>query len=213
MICVNFNIYWEHMNEFSESLKAHLAFLARSCELYDQGYKEEALRLAVSLRVIFHDTKQSTSLLQHLNLKDKIKLISTFVSPKSMGDRFGNIIWHTVIPLMLTSNGVKAPTNTWSARSNLLIDDWWNEEIWVENVLKLSRKDIVSSAANQDGGAHLDANPSTKTRALKTGPIVTVKINGKLVEDGLTNHHYPLIRQISYEVLKSNELFMSAHRQ
>lgn len=199
------------MNEFSENLKVHLAFLARSCELYDQGYKEEALRLAVSLRVIFHDTKQSISLLQHLNLKDKVKLISTFVSQKSMGDKFGNINWHTVIPLMLTSNGVIAPTNTWDARSILSANDWWNEEIWLENELKLSRKDIVLSAANQDGGAHLDANPSTKTKALKTGPIVTVKINGKLVENGLTNHHYPLIRQISYEVLKANELFTAAY--
>lgn len=199
------------MNKFLESLKVHLAFLARSCELYDQGHKEEALRLAVSLRVIFHDTKQSTSLLQYTNLKDKIKLISTFVSPKSMGDKFGNVNWHTVIPLMLTSNGVEAPTSSWDVQSTLFINDWWNEEIWLENQLKLSRKDIVLSAANQDGGAHLDANPSTKTRSLKAGPTVTVKINGKLVENGLTNHHYPIIRQISYEVLKSNELFMSAH--
>ena len=199
------------MNEFLESLKVHLAFLARSCELYDQGYKEEALRLAVSLRVIFHDTKQSTSLLQHLNLKDKIKLISTFISAKSMSDKFGNVNWHTVIPLMLTSKGVEAPTSSWDVQSTLFINEWWNEEIWSENQLKLSRKDIVLSAANQDGGAHFDANPSTNTRGLKAGPTVTVKINGKLVENGLTNHHYPMIRQISYEVLKSNELFMSAH--
>jgi hypothetical protein len=49
------------MSEFASSLRTHLAFIARSCELYDRGHIEEALRMAVSLRVIFHDTRHSTS--------------------------------------------------------------------------------------------------------------------------------------------------------
>ena len=96
-------------------------------------------------------------------------------------------------------------TNNWKTRSILLAEDWWNEQIWLEGQFALSRRDIVLSAANQDGGAHVDSNPSAKTKKLKAGPMGTVIINGKPLEGGLRNHH-PLIRQIAYEVLSSNEL-------
>ncbi|WP_036302142.1 hypothetical protein [Methylotenera sp. L2L1] len=195
------------MNDFSENLKTHLSFIARSCELYDQGHKEEALRVAVSLRVMFHDTAHSISLLKHLQRKESIHLISTFASQKSMSAEYGNVHWHTVIPVMLTSRGVQAPTNSWPTRSVLVIDDWWQEQIWLEGAIALSRKDIILSAANQDGGAHVDANPNEKTRKVKRGPDATVRINGKLFEGGMSNHHLPLIRQMAYEVLECKGLY------
>ncbi len=56
--------------EFTEQLKRHLGFLERSCAAYDSGHQEEALRIAVSLRVLFHDTQHSSvSLLSHLGIK------------------------------------------------------------------------------------------------------------------------------------------------
>jgi hypothetical protein len=195
------------MSDFSENLKTHLSFIARSCELYDQGYKEEALRIAVSLRVMFHDTIRSTSLLKHLQKKESINLISTFVSQQSMSAKFGNMNWHTVIPLMLTSQGVQVPINSWPTMSVLVVDDWWQEQIWLEGPIALSRKDIILSAANQDGGAHVDANPNEKTKKVKRGPETTVMINGKPLEGGMSNHHLPLIRQMAYEVLECKELY------
>jgi hypothetical protein len=119
--------------------------------------------------------------------------------------------WHTIIPLMITSDGVKPPKNQWPAESILLSEQWWNERIWLEGEFALSRKDIVLSAANQDGGAHVDANPNANTRKIKIGPSVTVKINGQPVENGFVNHHYPLVRQFAYEVLESKDLHRLAH--
>ena len=171
------------MSDFSENLKTHLSFIVRSCELYDQGHKEEALRVAVSLRVMFHDTKRSISLLKHLQRKESIHLISTFVSQKSMSAKYGNVHWHSVIPVMLTSQGVQAPMNSWPTRSVLVVDDWWQEQIWLEGPIALSRKDIILSAANQDGGAHVDANPNEKTQKVKRGPETTVRINGRLIKE------------------------------
>lgn len=198
------------MTDFSDSLKTHLSFIARSVELYDQGHKDEALRIAVSLRVMFHDTKSSTSLLTHLGGKSSVHLRSTFVSQKSMNADYGGVHWHTVIPVMLTSQGVQAPTSSWPTRSIMLIDDWWKEEIWLEGTIALSRKDIILSAANQDGGAHVDANPSQKTMKAKRGPEATVYVNGKPLDSGMQNHHFPLIRQMAYEILESNELYAIA---
>ena len=39
-----------------EHFQRHLKFIEASCVAYDQGDTYEALRIAVSLRVLFHDT-------------------------------------------------------------------------------------------------------------------------------------------------------------
>ena len=194
------------MSEFHKHFKTHIKFLQRSSIAYDEGHLEEALRMAVSLRVLFHDTKSSTSLLSHLGAKATTRLKSTFVSQKSMETDFPGIQWHTVLPVMLTSAGVKPPTDTWEVRSALLADDWWNEDVWLEDAVALSRRDIVLSSANQEGGAHVDENPNAKTRMVKAGPRVTVTVNGKPLESGMVNHHYPLIRQMAFEVTTSPEM-------
>lgn len=66
----------------SEQLRRQLKFIDASCRAYDAGEIEEALRIAVSLRVIFHDTTNSTSLLTHLGKKQSISLISTIGTGK-----------------------------------------------------------------------------------------------------------------------------------
>ena len=194
------------MSAFRAHLKTHLDFLARSCSAYDEGHRVEALRMAVSLRVMFHDTQASTSLLTHLGAKGSVHLNSTFVSQKSMEKKFPGFTWHTVLPVMLTSQGVKAPTSSWEVRSVLLAEDWWTEEIWLESGRALARRDVVLSAANQDGGAHVDSNPSAKTKMVKSGPSGEVMVNGVPLAGGMENHHYPLIRQMAYEVSTSAEL-------
>ncbi|MDX1738187.1 MAG: hypothetical protein R3261_08110 [Alphaproteobacteria bacterium] len=194
------------MSEFKKQLNSHLKFIARSCEDYDQGHKDEALRIAVSLRVLFHDTNKSTSLLNYLKKKDTINLISTFVPPDVTLEGAENVEWHTVLPLMITSNGVQSPLDSWAVRSTLPVEKWWNEKIWVEGRTILTRRDIVLSAANQDGGAHVDGKPSGKTKMVKKGPDVKIKINGIEVPNAMENHHYPLLRQIAFEILNSPEM-------
>ena len=58
-----------------EELRTHLdeqiGFLERSAEAFDTGYDGEAKRLAVTLRVLLHDKKQSRSLLGQLRMKDR----------------------------------------------------------------------------------------------------------------------------------------------
>ncbi|MCK0439193.1 hypothetical protein MUG78_06870 [Gordonia alkaliphila] len=43
-------------DRFRRLLSSHIGFLKRSCWLFDQGHEDEALRIATSLRVLFHDT-------------------------------------------------------------------------------------------------------------------------------------------------------------
>ncbi len=57
---------------FKNHLKKQLGFLQRSCNSYDEGFHDEAIRIATVLRVLIHNTRSSTSLLKHLNATTKL---------------------------------------------------------------------------------------------------------------------------------------------
>ena len=50
-------------------LQKQLGFIERSCASFDAGFYDEAIRIAVSIRILLHDTKSSTSLLTLLGAK------------------------------------------------------------------------------------------------------------------------------------------------
>jgi hypothetical protein len=56
-------------SRYEKLLGSPIGFLEQSSELYGSGQEDESLRLATLLRVIFHDTNSSTTLLSHLQLK------------------------------------------------------------------------------------------------------------------------------------------------
>ena len=61
---------------FVEKLTEQLRFIQRSCAAFDNGAEDEALRIATALRVIFHNTQKSTSLVTHLGFRDA-KMLSS----------------------------------------------------------------------------------------------------------------------------------------
>src|ERR1035437_4448378 len=64
--------------DFAAQLRRQIGFLERSCVTYDSGHHEEAVRIAVSLRVLFRDTPKSVSLRTHLGVKASARVLSTF---------------------------------------------------------------------------------------------------------------------------------------
>jgi hypothetical protein len=64
--------------DFKLQLKKQLKFLNSSCEAFDAGDMEEAIRIATCIRVLFHQTRESISLITHLGGAD-IKLLSTTI--------------------------------------------------------------------------------------------------------------------------------------
>jgi len=57
------------INRLQTKLGEQIGFLERSCKQFDDGHEEEAFRLSTTIRVLFHETKKSTSLLKHCNLR------------------------------------------------------------------------------------------------------------------------------------------------
>lgn len=191
--------------ELFEQLQRQLGFLRRSCELYDAGHKDESLRLSVVIRTLVHDTHISTSLLKQMGIKDRLHFDSSLGFAARLPPGFQPTM---ILPIMLTSagEGVTAAFNGSSPNIKLSINDWW-EEIVMKQEHSFTRKDVVLSAANQDGGAHVDEFPSDRTKELREdlARVMSVKVNGIEVNN-LENHHFPLIRQFAHEIFLCDEL-------
>ncbi|MFC1908223.1 hypothetical protein ACFLWT_02340, partial [Chloroflexota bacterium] len=61
--------YVQTGDELLGHLKDQIAFMKISANSYDNGFEDEAKRLAVAIRILVHDTPQSTSLLTQLDKK------------------------------------------------------------------------------------------------------------------------------------------------
>jgi hypothetical protein len=192
--------------EVREMLARQLGFLERSCALYDAGYADEALRIAVTLRVLFHDTASSISLLTQLGIRQSCRVLSTF-KPGYSEDPITGVMTST-IPLMLDLKDGRrmAPLGDTDRKDFIPAPEWW-EEVVMSMSHRMGRRDIVLSASNQDGGAHVDPSPNQKTRGLREGVgRLTIIKDGKPLVIELRDQHFMLIRQICYEVLNSPEI-------
>jgi|GEM_PF-1209999 len=188
--------------DFRQHLVRQLGFLRASAAAYDAGYRDEAYRMAVVLRVLIHQTRKSTSLLRHLGA-ESVPLLSTTepASPRA--------VFYDGLSLIAVQGGSSNVTigpalERAHTRRFVAAQEWWTEEIYVLNATRLSRKNIVLSAANQDGGAHVDAQLDVQYSEFKEGiwsgpqdPSATYAIpEPQLV----------FLRQMAYEILKSPSL-------
>src|SRR3977135_31817 len=110
--------------------------------------------MAVSLRVLFHETKgrrPSIPLLQHLDMWDG-KILTT-----SDGSSLTCFICQRI--KLTYPPGVTAHPLLENKFNVTTFDKWWRDEP-VYHSKKVGknffRKDVILTAANQDGGAHVD---------------------------------------------------------
>jgi hypothetical protein len=186
--------------EFAEQLARHLGFIRKSAEAFDAGERDEALRIAVSLRVLFHDTKNSVSLLTHLKLKNKVFVLSTLHPGCVYDPKTGH--WTAVIAMWVSpTDGVVPPLNKTPRHEMIPAQAWWIEPV-LHRGTTITRKDVILAAANQDGGAHVDAAPDLTTLELVKG-VGSIRPAGSDHDIPLSNQHFPMLRQFAYEVLNS----------
>jgi hypothetical protein len=192
--------------DFRTHLRRQLTFLARSCEAYDGGATDEAIRMATIIRVLVHNTKASTSLLKHLNATT-INLLST-----TQGAPPDAVMYFGLGTIQLGNGGSKyfASLDLNSTENLIPVSQWWDQIVFVLGPqTRLSRRKIVLSAANQDGGAHVDAKLSKEYEALSTDGVIgyfTYTKGDKSVQQPITEAHFVAIRQMAHEILSSHEL-------
>ncbi len=87
-----------------------LSFLRASAAAYDAGTEEEAKRLATTIRVLFHDTKASKSLLHQLKMKAPLRLYRS-----GHDDHPGNLMpFHGLVGFSVTAVDGKPATVTFA---------------------------------------------------------------------------------------------------
>lgn len=185
--------------ELQQHLEDHVGFLLSSCDAFDGGHVSEAKRLAVSLRVLLHDTPRSHSLLGQLN-----RLTGKFIS-SAMEHQPGNLGTHGGLIMTSISRGSRhfAPLDNvpWGERW-LQFSHWWNEVIFVDGArAELTRRDLVLVVANQDGGAHVDPTLSDEyNRLSRHNSMGWIHHPGSVPVEGAA---CSAIRQVSHEILKT----------
>lgn len=200
------------VRQTEEELKAHLKeqieFLQRSAEAYDEGFKSEAKRLAVVIRLLLHDTKSSTSLLTQLKKKN-IKFYDTAYDydPRNLLSTMGLI--QTQVS---TLNGAKyvPPLDDGSPdrylKGKIPFDKWWNNKIVIADTAgnKFTRKDLILAVCNKDGGAHIDQKLNKAYADLTRFGSLGEEYGLNGIDKGfVTDPELASIRQIAHEVLKS----------
>lgn len=195
--------------DFVAQLKRQLSFLKRSTVAYDLGHHDEAIRMATVIRVLLHQTSKSTSLLQHLNA-EKINLLST-----AKCEDIETVFYYMGLGILqVGSNGPSYQPGLGEGWTKQLIpaQQWWEQVVYVLSPdVRLSRKNIVLAAANQDGGAHVDSKLTPDYAELaKDGGLgfLLVDQDGMECDEQITNAHFVAIRQMTYELLHSPELLL-----
>lgn len=144
--------------ELNELLATQLGHLERSLAAFNSGIWAEAERLANTSYILLADGRSRTKpLLGQLDIRDKIR----FVSMRNRAVVYVGVPLCTVenvdgshryMPLF-ASDYERAKKINW-----LNFQDWWEEPVYTDGLgSKLSRKLVVKTLRDQDGGAHLDA--------------------------------------------------------
>lgn len=192
-------------------LQAHydeqIKFMEASSSSYDAGFKGESKRLAVVIRTLVHDTTNSKSLLSQLGKKN-IGFIDT-----SKEYNPHNLLAHFGLVAMRMSIGGDKPGATYVP----LLDDvpfgtvktvpfakWWNQIIFAFKRNIITRKELVLTVANQDGGAHVDPKLDDKYLELSRRNALGWTFTGPNVsKEPLKGAELASVRQIAHELLMS----------
>lgn len=195
--------------DFRSQLADQLQFIETSCEQYDKGGVRESVRIATALRVLFHQTRTSTSLVKHLNIPD-LELLSTCASVPAGKEFFPAMTNIVIDPKHDRMEYV--PKFKVEYERPLAFDDWWSTEIVYlskNRGLQITRKDLVLGAANKDGGAHVDTALEPSHQSVLEGLEWSMTVNPTYAPSQQVrckHGHLAALRQIGYEVLNSQLL-------
>ncbi|HEX9050370.1 MAG TPA: SEC-C metal-binding domain-containing protein [Anaeromyxobacter sp.] len=187
-------------------LRAHLedqlGFLKASAAAFDAGNTREAMRLAVTLRILLHDTKHSRSLLGQLGRKGEQFWDS------AVPDKPGNLLAYGGLVAVHAAPGHPkyAPLlDDFDGASRIDFGTWWNAPVLREQSgPALSRCDVVLTAANQDGGAHVDPRLDERyARFAHDNALGVLGGDGAGPVRPLDGAVAATLRQIAHEVLRT----------
>jgi hypothetical protein len=199
------------LDDLEHHRREQMGFLQRSAQGYDRGFVDEAKRLAVTIRVLLHDTNQSKSLLGQLGDKDRDFYDTAVAEEVGNTTSYGALVQMAFSPAGAMYIPYLDDPLPEGKPSLVPFAKWWARIIFRNSEGQpLSRKDLVLCVANQDGGAHVDPNLDEKYAKLRDESL------GWVFSKDAT--HYKVrpaelaaVRQIAHEVLKTFDPSLEAH--
>jgi hypothetical protein len=168
-------------------------------EIYDSGDISIAKDIAVKLRLLFHNTNKSKSLIRQLKLEHV-----SFVDTADPYDARNLLTHHGLLQLNCINNDFSlGPMLTLSKIRHVDFNNWWDSKKIIVDRKKnvFTRRLIILELADTDGGAHVDPELNEYYYDLSRANTL-----GWTYHDVKTNSDQPLndpvppcIRQISYE--------------
>jgi len=136
-------------------LQQQLGYLLRSAKLFDLGYLDEGIRIAVCLRVLFHDRTREppTQGSIYKQLGRPLIAMRTTCEPRSFGPGVFAFDGYLHLP------GNTRPWHEYLKYDNHLleVDAWWSQVIFIVDGNQVTRRQLALWAAEKDGGAHADS--------------------------------------------------------
>lgn len=185
--------------ELFTDLCTQLKFLEQECGLYDAGDWTCGVQIAVKLRVLLHQTKQSESLLRQVTERFAFSC-PDFLSLSTVRGEMVNkgktdfvrspLIQYRMVhqpeapPVLNVEPLLPEPGKRYVKRA---FKTWWDgiDVVLIDRERFLTRKGVVCLLANQEGGAHLQPGMDEKTALLRRREANPLQITAPL-PDGPT---------------------------
>ena len=179
------------------------SFLRRSADEFDRGDTSEAKRLASTMRLLLHDTKNSHSLVAQIGLKEALFFdTATDILSANLASTFGLVQVRFVngradyVPRL----DRMGETGIWM----IPFEYWWTKPvIFVPGEFQLTRAELVLIMADQDGGAHVDPGVDERYYRLRSEAALNWSMVTEFGSEALLNLERASIRQIAHEVMTS----------
>jgi len=187
--------------ELLQSLIEQLKLLQINCNLYDAGNEIVGKSISTILRILFHESRSSKSLLVQLGIRD-ISWLNT-----SHGLHLDNQISEcSLLTLqMKAGSGGKylpkclCPEKT-SEYNYKIFPSWYNMPVILDEKHQVfTRREIILYVADTDGGAHIDGELDEKYREIIKPNYLGWKYGEGMEFQGKVE--LICMRQIAYEVL------------
>lgn len=188
-------------SELEGHLGEQLGFLQRSAHAFDEGYRAETKRMAITLRIILH-TRRYPSLLKQLG-RDEIDFLDTAheFNPANL------LSTHSLICLSIRSGQVSylAAFDSRQTQRRTPFKNWWSSVIFADqDKRQMTRSDLVLTIADQDGGAHVDGQLNAVYAAISRENSLGWRSNSATGdEQPILGAEQASIRQIAHEVLRT----------
>jgi len=192
----------QSQEDLQQHFRDSLRFLEDSSKSYDDGFEGESKRLAATIRTLVHDTSRSKSLLTHLGTKEVLFIDSAYANfPDNTMSYCGLVAMH-----MGTGAAPRYIALLDSAKTKPVpFDAWWDGVIFDDGRKNtITRKELILSIANKDGGSHVDEKLDEKYGNLSRNNSMGWRISQDGQDLGpMRAPEKASVRQIAHEVLKT----------